>query len=457
MHAQLLITIALLTSSTSAWAARWAERCAANTPESRQATAALKQLGDKIEVLPPDRDPAPLVKQLEQLLESRCFRIARGELSGQFDSGLSLTTWWKDGGQDWLSSVLSGSRELVLPPEARATLALDGKPGQPLATVLCALADPTCGLETGGWVARAEAALAARAQAAAAARQKEAAAGAGEPRAPRSPADCAARVQKVPPDKRYQKWHACIEEFHPKQAALPLGRVRAPGRGFLVLRGRRGHYSFCDEIRAYDLASGAAYVASSCSGLALGGDGSVDGARTDSGRRAQLVTGQLPVDNLREAAWMALLVSKIENNKHVESFQVPVPADIKLQLPIDEGMVTGMSMDSMWFTSAQTQLSWTWLDGERVLGRGTLTWPDSSEAAADYAVELLRIAEAGLKPGCPQSPPSPPSPLPPARLLAGETPGVNRLDAPAGVRSVHSELLNLLERAPRCAAPPGRP
>lgn len=456
MHAQFLIAMALLTSSAPVSAARWVERCAANTPESRQASAALKQLGDKIEALPPDRNPAPLVKQLEELLESRCFRIARDELSGRFDSGLSLTTWWKSGGEDWLSSVLRGNRELVLPPEARATLALDGKPEQPLATLLCALADPTCGLETGGWVARAEAALAARAQAAAVAQRKEAT-DPGEHRSPRGPADCAARAQKVLPEKRYQTWHACIEELHPKQDALPLGRVRAPMRGFLVVRGRRGHYSFCDEIRAYDLASGAAYVASSCSGLALAADGRVDGARTDSGRRAQLVTGRLPVDNLREAAWMALLLSKIENNKRVESFQVPIPADIKPQLPTDEGMVAGMTMDSMWFTSAQTQLTWAWLDGGRVLGQGKLTWPDSSDAAADYAVELLRIAEAGMKPGCPQSPPSPSGPLPPARLLAGEAPGVNRLDAPAGVRSVHSELLELLERAPRCAAPSSRP
>ena len=71
----------------------------------------------------------------------------------------------------------------------------------------------------------------------------------------------------MPADKRYQKWHACIEELRPRQDALPLGRVRAPMRGFFVVRGRRGHYSFCDEIRAYDLASGAAYVASSCSGV----------------------------------------------------------------------------------------------------------------------------------------------------------------------------------------------
>lgn len=450
MRTELLIAIVLMTGIAPASAAPWAERCGGDTPWSRQAQAALTQLGKEIEALPPDRDPAPLVKRLQELLASRCFRIARDELSGRFDSGLSLTTWWTSGGEEWLSSVLSGDRELVLPPEARSTLALDGNPQQPLAALLCGLADPVCGRETGGWVARAEAALAARARATVAADKDEAAAQTGEEkdRAPRSPADCAARAKKALPDRRYQSWHACVEQLHPTQDALPLGRVRAPTRGFLVVRGRRGHYAFCDELRAYDLASGAAYVARSCSGLALSGDGSVDGARTDSGRRAELLTGQLPVDNLREAAWMALLLSKVERDKRVEAYRVAIPAGIKPQLPSDEGTLTGTQMGSMWFTSAQTQLSWTWLDGGRVQARGTLTWPDSYEAGAAYAVELLRIAEAGMRPGCP------PGPLPPVRLLAGEAPGVSRLDAPGGVHAVQDELVELLGKAPRCAASP---
>nr|WP_128798116.1 hypothetical protein [Corallococcus coralloides] len=58
---------------------------------------------------------------------------------------------------------------------------------------------------------------------------------------------------------------------------LELGRIRAPMDGWLVIRGRRGHYSFCDQLDAFHLGTGTLYRSSSCSGLALKSDGRVDG------------------------------------------------------------------------------------------------------------------------------------------------------------------------------------
>lgn len=416
-------------------------------PESRQAQAALTELGGKIEALPPDHSPEPLRKVLHSLLETRCFLIASGDVEDKFDSGLSLTTWWKHGGKEWLSSVLSSDRKFVLPPSARSTLALDGKPNQPLASILCGLADPACGRQTGGWVERAEAAFAAhaaRAQARRAAQSKE-------PRDkldgfPRDEADCVARAEKVSPDWRYKEWKPCAKFLRPAEEALPLGRVRTPARGFFVIRGRRGHYSFCDEIRVYDLASGAAYVAQSCSNLALFQDGVVDGARTDASRSAQLVTGRLPADNLREAVWMTLLLGKVESRTHRQAYRVALPPGIEPKVPRGGSYSGFAGGGSSWRSSGQTQLDWVWLDGGRVLARGHLTWPHSDSASATHAADLLQIAEAGLQPGCP------PSSLPPVRLLTGEPPGVNRRDAPFAILPVYTELWQLLGRAPRCAA-----
>jgi hypothetical protein len=60
----------------------------------------------------------------------------------------------------------------------------------------------------------------------------------------------------------------------------------------IVIRGRRGHYDFCDELGAYDMETGAAYVAKSCSGLHLRTDGSVDFEGTNAARKAAVVAGR---------------------------------------------------------------------------------------------------------------------------------------------------------------------
>ncbi len=54
-----------------------------------------------------------------------------------------------------------------------------------------------------------------------------------------------------------------------KRIALPLGDVKAPDTGWLVIAGRRGHYEFCDTVRAYDLETGAAFIDDNCSELTL--------------------------------------------------------------------------------------------------------------------------------------------------------------------------------------------
>jgi hypothetical protein len=203
------------------------------------------------------------------------------------------------------------------------------------------------------------------------------------------------------------------------------------------VRGRRGHYSFCDEIRAYDLATGAAYVAQSCSGLALRQDGSVDGAETDAARTAKTRVGRLDVTLLREAAWMMALSNEAQERVLEDGFGWSIPRGIELAAGSSRGEVFGMQWSG---SSGQTQLEWQWVARGTRVSSGTLTWPqDYNDAAHDHAVKLLDIAEASFQPGCA------PAPLPsrvPATTKAG---GVSPIDASAdSLQAAQDELSKAL-------------
>ena len=79
-----------------------------------------------------------------------------------------------------------------------------------------------------------------------------------------------------------------------------------------MIRGRRGHYEFCDELGVYDLETGAAYLAKSCSALHLRPGGRVNFEATNAARKAVVEAGRVNVANLREAVWMILLAPQAE-------------------------------------------------------------------------------------------------------------------------------------------------
>ena len=60
-------------------------------------------------------------------------------------------------------------------------------------------------------------------------------------------------------------WRACVEGRAPEAGRVAARRrSRRPDTGWLVIAGRRGHYQFCDTIRAYHLGTGAAFIDDSC-------------------------------------------------------------------------------------------------------------------------------------------------------------------------------------------------
>ena len=152
----------------------------------------------------------------------------------------------------------------------------------------------------------------------------------------------AEKVSDADMSQRYQPWRACVERARPKQVALPLGDFKAPETGWLVIAGRRGHYEFCDTIRAYHLGTGAAFIDDSCSALELQSDGQIDRAATNKGRARRVTAGVVPTENLREALWMLLLRGETEEVQLHTAFY-PLPEGITPQVTVrrDEDDLAG--------------------------------------------------------------------------------------------------------------------
>jgi hypothetical protein len=416
--------------------------CKPDTAESREAEAALERLAKEIDALSPDSDAGAVRVRLNELYRHRCFEMAaleEGELGS--NDALALRRWWKDGGYDWLSSYLnrqgttSAGDTIIRPPGVRKTLTRESAPKHPLRRLLCPAADEKCGLATRGWRLRAE-----RAFEGTYATERLGYVEQGEEQG-KTYADCREGLERVEPAQRYTHWRKCIEGVRVGRTALPLGNFRAPDSGWLLVSGRRGHYHFCDELRAYHLETGAAYIAKSCSGLALHGSGQVDHGRTDANRKVSTRLGRLPVEALREAAWMIFLVSEAEHGIRLRPETIGLPEGIELRMA--PGHMTSIGLGSFWGTSSQTRLTWRWLVGSQVVAQGHITWPNSSDAADSYATHLLWSAELAFEPG------RPPAKLP-VSMPPGAPDGVSSVDATRqSLESTQLELYRALVQASR--------
>ncbi|MBN8610963.1 MAG: hypothetical protein J0L92_10290 [Deltaproteobacteria bacterium] len=423
-------------------APRMVSYCAAEGAESRAALASLRALEELVD--DPTASVETVADRYRELVASPCF-VSMGDGEAPLASRAAMYVWWHEGGQDWLWHFAhgrgAGAFDVRLPPSPRPTLSLESSPtDHPLRALLCSEVDAACGLETAGWALRAAEAFEAHAardrerermQAAEAdADQDVIAEATQEGRI----AQCARAVNDVPSAERFPRWRACVSAARDQTSVLPVGRIHAPTRGWLVLRGRRGHYAYCDELRAYDLATGAAHLASRC-GRLLGGVPQ---------ETLTVTSGRVPIDALREAAWMLLLADLVDRH-HVSSLEVSVPANVPSRW--DPNVLAAQGRGSGWGSSAQTRLDWAWAEGSRVLARGTLTWPDSDRAAESHAASLVRIAEAALAPGCA------PAILPRGLALGTDTLGVSPVDADAETLRRTADALEVAlraARAPRC-------
>ena len=277
--------------------------CSPGSPDHHTATNAVEMLGQAIDALPVDGDPTPVYQKLRALVETRCFAAANVLWAASpADSARAIKTFWRNGGRAWIEFPLKITQvqRVVTAPTMRKTL----RGNHPLA---CAPTDTQCGQKTHRWRQHAKSKLVKAAQ------RRHLALANDEAQVAPTESLCAQKGQMAESQERFAAWLDCIRKVPVARRALMLGNTRTPDRGWLLIRGRRGHYSFCDEIRAYDLATGSAAISRSCGGLVLRPNGTVDGARTAARQRIVAEQGRIPVDILREAAWMILMSSETQS------------------------------------------------------------------------------------------------------------------------------------------------
>jgi hypothetical protein len=413
--------------------------CRADTPEHAEATAAYDALDTLISGLPHDADPKVANAAIAGLLALPCFEVAYVDTNSELvaDSGLALTTWWGRGGSAWVDHYLKlwnvdDDRWWWSFVDMPKTLTLDVHPDHALAHWLCPHDDKVCGTETRGWLVRAQTHFELYAKS----RQVN--------RGASWSASCEEQAAAKPEVDRYDAWVECENAAEAKHQALPLGAFKTPKDGWLVVRGRRGHHGFCDEIRIFGLKAGSMFTARSCSRLALRNGGSVDQGKTNASRKVVTEASRVPLSNLREAALMILLSNEAQDAGTWNGWGRDIPKGLVAK----RGM-GGLGMSGMG-SSGHTTLRWTYLRKGKVVAGGELQYPDNlSNAVKDHAMRLLRLAEASSVEGCA-----------PERLAAlpfaiAKTPGVSALDAdPRSLADANavlvSALVDLRKSAKRC-------
>lgn len=338
-----------------------------------------------------------------------------------------------------------GRRFYLVPPKEAAPVALadlGAKERDAVRAFLCSAPDAGCG-HAGALIARAERAL-----------DREEALATNRLRSPLgSPAAACvvSPIEKTAPGDTtaFERFAACATAAVPRTWRYPRPlRLRVRPRGWLVLRGRRGHYAFTDAVSAFDLATGAAYVARSSGDLVLAG--SDDPSSVDARRRFETRVGTVSADHARELAFV-LATAPLLRPARSEVQLFPVPPDLDVTFSESRPLPRLPSSDMGWTSSAHTTLAWSILDEGAVVGEGELLWPWSTNTAETYAGDLVRVLEAGLEPGCA------PAPLP-RGVARGPHGAVHPVDASAAAQDdVFGRLAGALERLAPAICPKREP
>jgi len=414
------------------------KQCLPETGAFTDATNRIHELNKTVKAYPPSHPPGPLASQIKAVFQHPCFRdIPTGHLYvTQADSATALKSFWENGAYSWFTSILNWHRPDVkvkrywILPGIRKTL-VPGKVSPGLVSFICATGDMNCGIESRGWALRATESMsrfAAVRRAESAVRSKNI--------APVDFNDCSPKKGDAP--MGFTQWFQCLQDTALKSRALPLGELEIPKDGWLIISGRRGHYGFCDEIRAYHLGTGAVYMAQSCGGLVLRQGGGVNHRATQNTKTLKVRTGRLSLSNLREAAWMFLMTQFVSKPIVQTSTGLAIPDGLVMK---KEMTGFGWRGDGFQFSSNQTRLHWTVRTGSAKLGQGLFTWPQNfNHAAESHSLQLLQVAEAAFVEACP------PTPLPADMEQPHQRGQVSGIDArPRQLNATHEKLWHALK------------
>jgi len=395
--------------------------------------ARLRELELVTERLKPDTaDAKAVLAELRAAVARPCLRHLEPAVLLPTGSTLaSLRRGW-DHGLRWAletavegMTVEAGKTLLELPPEVVPPL--DAKAGREVAPLRCAPNDASCARSL-SYIERAEAAFDDEARLGALARYPQAPTRTHAPPVVELPASVCWTDDTRP--ATFDEWVGCVAAHAPRTRRYAETRLVAPDRGWLVLRGRRGHYQFAEELRAYDLATGAAYVAREVGAIVVRPD-----PATRQGPDAYV--GRVAPDQLRELAFVLLTRQAIVAVRE-EVVTAVVPDELPRTLSDDSsaGMFFG---GEYWASSGQTRIAFAFDDGA-LRRTGEFTWPSAQDPIDTYVDRLVRVMEAGLVRGCA------PAKLPPVATLAGDAGRVSSVDAdPSQRASAHRELERRLD------------
>ncbi|MBU8897198.1 hypothetical protein KRR26_16400 [Corallococcus sp. M34] len=391
--------------------------CAPESSAWRKAHDALTAYSSRLDALPEDGDTREARLEMKSLMRLGCFALAREERAGDWPlewdapatgvstgsrsaesvlevSALALKTWWRDGGRAWLESYLElgrpGPHTAVIPPALREpVLTPERAPRHPLAALLCPAGSGDCGARTEVWRARAEEAFVReRKQEAERERADHGAADAlPEPGIPRTVADCEGLARAKPAALRYMAWRYCLTDFldlWPRRDVLPLGNLRTPTEGWLVLRGRDDE-SGRGRMEVLHLGTGATYLVRGAAG------------------EVRVVAGLTEVERLRELTWMLVLSHEVREEVRADVWRVPIPSDFSVTWWKDASWErTGRMSGVVGGSTDATRVTWRWsVPGVASPYSGTFVYSLPEKMGEVHARSLLRAADSTFHEGCP--------------------------------------------------------
>ena len=396
----------------------------------------LDALDRQIEALGPRADASAAYVELLRLLEDPCFALATGEgIPLAPENGLAMRTWWRDGGELWVRHYLhlsesSEPRTAVVPPTMRRTLTPQTHRKHPFERWLCPVGKPECADETEMGYRKdfiADMHLTST----------------GLGALSTGPNDhegttiefnwgaCEETAALADEEHRYAAFRDCIELATPRHWDLPIGGFRAPERGWLVVQGRRGHYTYCDQLSLFDLSTGASYQSELCGGiLCVGGD---DRCETPEYKWRR---GNVDPPTVRAALWAMMWGGEAEAGvvRHAAIFDVPEKMEARRP-----GRPEYRADGRTGWSSNHTQLTWSYgVDGKHGFD-GMIGWPNGGgHGGLDYAADQLKAMEATFEEGCPKAS------FPDIPLFARAY-GVSPIDAhPAAVAVTQQKLVDTL-------------
>jgi hypothetical protein len=413
--------------------------CVEGSSEFNDARQKLAAVDRQIRSLKPDSDHKAASEALIALMGHQCMALwdmAMDEAYANFDgtapplraeAAPALIHFWTTSGKDWAESMLNMAkqRRLVLPTSMRKVVSRETRAEDLGLSLPCPVDDSKCGQETQGWWQRAETYLRSKSK------QDPTSTGYGKLT---TEAGCKELALPRPDPERYEEWFRCIRSIPKRRFVMPLGRIKAPVSGWLVVRARHGIYSFCDPVNMYSLSTGAAYISQGCPARIGLNDALPE-------RDLILRSGSIPVDSAREAAWMLQQLGSITMDYEEPPGFFELPAGVE---PV-KALNSKGNRTTLVCSGGGQLITWAIVTSTgEALASSALGSGGCNSPPIDYTLELLRNAESGFVAGCARE-------TPPRAMIPRQSKPLSKFEADLGPIRLDPAKANEVFQATRAA------